>query len=269
MPEFATVTHRDGWKYHLLARVRREPGSPHPLPPSNAVLLGESVGTVPAGAVVEVRWLRGIKDASNSPIGEPLVFKVAEGRPGKLRFRWYTYDSKNPLMASRWFLDIHDEYTGQIFHRVEDDFARPVKFISPIFKPDNVQNFTLGPQAARAAVHKIIHAEPVAPTGKSLTEWWEVIMTVTPGPFANPPAPAFRLPEMRATGLESAIQAIRQGEFYILHEAGQTPRELTRDSETGYPIIALPVGDPGFNEIFNATMRAHYRDQKAAKDETK
>ena len=65
------------------------------------------------------------------------------------------------------------------------------------------------------------------------------------------------------------MQAIRKGEFHILHEPGKTPRELIRDPETGYPIIALPVGDPEFDAIFNSAMRAYYREQKAAKDETK
>ena len=32
--EFATVTHRDGWKYHLLATVKRAPGAVPPGPPA-------------------------------------------------------------------------------------------------------------------------------------------------------------------------------------------------------------------------------------------
>jgi hypothetical protein len=195
VPEFGNVKHRDGWTYILMARVLREPGAPRPPPPGNAVLLGESVGIVPAGAVVKVECQRAQKDVSLSPIGLPLTFKVAEGQPGKLRFRWYTYDGKNPLMAGRWFLDIHDEYTGIIFNRLEDDFGQPVKFISPIFKPEKLQTFTLGSEAAAVALHKIIHAEPVAPPGQPITQWWDVIMTIVPNPLGKPlPVPEFQLP---------------------------------------------------------------------------
>jgi len=147
--------------------------------------------------VVKVEWQRAQKDVSLSPIGLPLTFKVAEGRPGKLRFRWYTYDTRNPLMAGRWFLDIHDEYTGIIFHRLEDDFGQPVKFVSPIFKPQNAQTFALGRQGVVATHQKIIHAEPVAPPGQPITQWWDVMMTVGsgPAPFAKVlPVPKFLLP---------------------------------------------------------------------------
>ncbi len=50
--EFATVEHRAGWKYHLLASVKREPGAPHPPPPAGAKLLGQFRGAAPAGGVL-------------------------------------------------------------------------------------------------------------------------------------------------------------------------------------------------------------------------
>ena len=194
VPEFANVKHRDGWTYILMARILREPGAPRPPPPANAVLLGESVCIVPAGKVVKVEWKRRTRDFSLSPIGLPLTFKVAEGHPGKLRFRWYSYDSKNPLMAGRWFLDVYDEDARIIFHRLEDDFGQPIKFTSPIFKRENVQTFARGPKTPDG-LHEIIHAEPVAPPRQAITKWWDVMMTVVTGPFAEPsPMPEFQLP---------------------------------------------------------------------------
>jgi tRNA A-37 threonylcarbamoyl transferase component Bud32 len=194
VPEFASIRHPDGWTYVLMARVLREPGAPRPPPPANAVLLGESVCIVPAGKVVKVEWKRRARDFSLSPIGLPLTFKVAEGHPGKLRFRWYTYDSKNPLMAGRWFLDVCDEDAGIIFHRLEDDFGQPIKFTSPIFKRENVQTFTPDPKTPDG-LRKIIHAEPAAPPRQAITKWWDVVMTVVTGAFAEPsPMPEFQLP---------------------------------------------------------------------------
>jgi len=193
VPEFANVKHRDGWTYILMARVLREPGAPRPRPPGNAVLLGESVRIVPAGKLVKIEWKRRAQNLALSPIGVPLTFQVAEGQPGQLRFRWYTYDGKNPLMAGRWFLDVHDGYTGIIFHRIEDDFAQPMKFTSPIFKRETVQTSTRGPETP-VGLHKIIHAELVTPPGQPITKWWDVMMTVVTGSFPEPsPVPEFQL----------------------------------------------------------------------------
>jgi hypothetical protein len=45
VPEFATAMHRDGWKYHLVARVKREPGAANPPPnrPGAAPLIRREV----------------------------------------------------------------------------------------------------------------------------------------------------------------------------------------------------------------------------------
>jgi serine/threonine protein kinase len=48
LSEFATVIHRDGWKYHLVARVKRELGSPQPPLPADAMPLGQFRATAPA-----------------------------------------------------------------------------------------------------------------------------------------------------------------------------------------------------------------------------
>jgi hypothetical protein len=77
------------------------------------------------------------------------------------------------------------------------------------------------------------------------------------------------LKALRAIALESVAEAVRTGELYILHEAGQTPHELTHDPETGYRILVLPVGDPEAFKLFNEAMRAYFRDQKAAKAKAK
>lgn len=76
-----------------------------------------------------------------------------------------------------------------------------------------------------------------------------------------------RQDRLRALALESAAQAIRTGDLCILHEPGITPLERTVDTETGYPVLGLPVGDPEAFKLFNEAMRAYFRDQKAAKEE--
>jgi predicted Ser/Thr protein kinase len=82
-------------------------------------------------------------------------------------------------------------------------------------------------------------------------------------------SPSSASDKARAWALESAAQAIRTGELYILHEPGKTPPERTHDPETGYPILGLPVGDAEAFPLFNEAMRAHFRDQKAALEEAK
>jgi hypothetical protein len=84
-----------------------------------------------------------------------------------------------------------------------------------------------------------------------------------PRPGAQAPDEAWQQ-NLRAFALESAAQAIRMGDLYILHEPGITPRERTHDPETGYPILGLPVGDPEAFKLYNEAMRAYFRDQKAA-----
>jgi predicted Ser/Thr protein kinase len=76
-------------------------------------------------------------------------------------------------------------------------------------------------------------------------------------------------PELdRAYLLETAMEAIQLGEFYILYD-GTTPPEQTHDAETGYPILVLPAGSAAEAAVINDAMRAHFRDSKAADLEAK
>ena len=69
VPEFATVPHRDGWKYHLVTRVLREPGSPRPPAPARALFTAESRFIVPADALVGLRLDQSSKDGPKTELG--------------------------------------------------------------------------------------------------------------------------------------------------------------------------------------------------------
>jgi len=196
VPEFAAALHRDGWKYHLVARVLREPGSPRPAAPAGAMLTAEQRFLVPGNALVGVRLDQSSQDGPKTELGERLLFKTAANRATGFILRWHAYPAQQGKFGNRWILDWVDPDTGVIFHRTQNSFIKPVKLTSPAVPPlPLVSAATQLTEPATSVPFRLLRAEESTVRGVAPTAWWDVfaeVELVRPGPDA--PKPAFQLP---------------------------------------------------------------------------
>ena len=192
VPEFATVVHRDGWKYHLAARVLREPGSPRPPAPDGAMFTAEQRFIVPADALVRVTLDQSTKDGPKTQLGESLVFKTASNRATGFVLRWHAYPAQQEKFGNQWILDLVDPDTGVIFHRIENSFAVPVKLTSPDVPPlPNVSDAAQLGDTRMSASFQLLRAEEHTAPGAALTAWWDIFAGVELA--SDRPVPAFQM----------------------------------------------------------------------------
>lgn len=159
VPEFAAALHRDGWKYHLVARVLREPGSPRP--------------PVPGNALVGVRLDQSSQDGPKTELGERLLFKTAANRATGFILRWHAYPAQQGKFGNRWILDWVDPDTGVIFHRIENSFIKPVKLTSPAVPPlPLVSAARQLAEPGTSVPFRLLRAEESTVRGAAPTAWW-------------------------------------------------------------------------------------------------
>ncbi len=209
--EFANVTYRDGWKYHLFARVLREPGSAHPSAATGASLTAERVIRSPGDSLVRLRLEQAGKDGRKSALGEPLVFKTAVNRATGFIVRWRAYPPQQGKFGNRWSLDLVDPDTGAIFHRVENAFAAPANITSPDINPlpgksEPVALFEPGQRAP----WQLLRAEQSVTPGAAVTAWQEIFAEVELVRVTDErPVPAFQMPAVTPPALPSPPPAER------------------------------------------------------------
>ncbi|MCC6884431.1 MAG: hypothetical protein IT576_19890 [Verrucomicrobiales bacterium] len=200
VPEFATALHRDGWKYHLVTKVLREPGSPRPPAPAGTLFAAEQRINLPADSLVRLTLDQSANDGPKMRLGEELVFKTAPDRATGFVLRWHAYPAQQGKFGNRWILDLADPDTGVIFHRIENSFIKPVKLASPDVPP--LPHVIAARQLAETGTwipFHLLHAEESTAPGAALTAWWDVFATVAhPG---DGPVPAFQMPP--PTGLQA------------------------------------------------------------------
>ncbi|MFN0079009.1 MAG: protein kinase domain-containing protein [Prosthecobacter sp.] len=202
VPEFATALHRDGWKYHLVTKVLREPGSPRPPAPAGALFTSEQRINWPADALVRLTLDQSTNGGPKTRLGEELVFKTAPDRATGFVLRWHAYPAQQGKFGNQWILDLVDPDTGVIFHRVENRFAIPVKLISPdhLPLPEKNQSHILAEPGSYSPFH-LLRAEQPGPPGAAITAWWDLQAVVE---FISPTekgvVPAFQLPSLPAGG---------------------------------------------------------------------
>ena len=195
VPEFATALHRDGWKFHLVTKVLREPGSPRPPAPAGALFTAEQRFLVPGDALVGVRLDQSSKDGPKTELGERLVFKMAANRATGFILRWHAYPAQQGKFGNRWMLDWVDPDTGVIFHRVENSFIKPVQLTSPAVPPlPNLGGPTRLGETKASAAFQLLRAEAQNAAGAALTEWWDVFAEVgIVSPGTGQATPAFQM----------------------------------------------------------------------------
>jgi len=193
VPEFATALHRDGWKYHLVTKVLREPGSPRPPAPAGTLFAAEQRINLPADSLVRLTLDQSANDGPKTRLGEELVFKTAPDRATGFVLRWHAYPAQQGKFGNRWLLDLVDPDTGVIFHRIENSFIKPVELASPDVPP--IPHISTARQLAESGTwipFHLLHAEESTAAGAALTAWWDVFATVAhPG---DGPVPAFQMP---------------------------------------------------------------------------
>jgi predicted Ser/Thr protein kinase len=193
VPEFATALHLDGWKYHLVTKVLREPGSPRPPAPEGALFTAEQRINWPADALVRLTLDQSATDGPKMRLGEELVFKTSPDRATGFVLRWHAYPAQQGKFGNQWILDLVDPDTGLIFHRIENRFATPVVLTSPDVPP--LPHISAARQMADSKAGRafqLLHAEESTDSGAALTAWWDVFATVDhPGDGS---VPAFRMP---------------------------------------------------------------------------
>ena len=196
VPEFATVTHRDGWKYHLFARVLREPGSPRPPAPAGALFTAQQAIYLPADARVRVRLAQAGKDGRKTSLDGDVVFKTALDRATGIILRWRAYPAQQGKFGNQWSLDLVDPDTGVVFHRVEHSFAVPVSVTSSdvLPLPSRPAPIQLVDPGSGMFAH-LLHATRITAPGAAITDWWDVSAEVTLiSPSDGNAVPAFQLP---------------------------------------------------------------------------
>ena len=165
----ATVTHQDGWKYHLIFRVIREPGSPHPPLPADAKPLGQFRATAKPGALIHLLLVE-LHNDHPQPSPDTVTFKVAVDRPAKLHFKWYAQRPDNALNA-RWHVDVIDENRGIVFHRFSGEFGRAMNVRSPKFSTNDSASYQLHAGKGEWGELHLFHADQILAPGEPLTAW--------------------------------------------------------------------------------------------------
>jgi hypothetical protein len=197
MPEFANVRHKDGWTYTLLARVRREPGAPHPPAPPGALFTVERKIVVPGDATARVRLGETDKGGNKRRL-EDLLFRTASNRATGFVLRWQAYPEKHPQHPNGVLLDLVDADTGVIFHRMEHGFAVPVRLTSRETSAQPPQNgdVVLAEPGTFATVN-LVHAEQATAPGVAITDWWDLEAELRfVSPTEQGAVPAFQLPPL-------------------------------------------------------------------------
>lgn len=203
VPEFAAALHRDGWKYHLVTKVMREPGSPRPPAPAGALFTAEQRINLPADALVRLTLDQSANDGPKTLLGEELVFKAAPDRATGFVLRWHAYPAQQGKFGNQWILDLVDPDTGVIFHRIENRFAMPAKLTSPDVLP--LPHISAARQLAASGTWiplRLLHAEESTAPGAALTAWWDVFATIAhPG---DRPVPTFQMSP--AAGFQAPVE---------------------------------------------------------------
>ena len=206
VPAFASVKHRDGWTYTLLARVLREPGSPHPPAPPGALFTVEQPVVMPGDVALRVGLLLADKGGNKTRLGEDLIFKTASDRATGFVLRWHAYGDKHPQQANGVLLDLVAADTGVIFHRFEHGFGNGVRLISPdhLPLPEKNKSHILAEPGSYAPFQLLRAEQPGAP-GAAITDWWDLQAVVE---FISPTekgvVPAFQLPSLAGRPTPSA-----------------------------------------------------------------
>ncbi len=192
VPEFATSLHRDGWKYHLVTRVVREPGSPRPPPPARALFTAEQRIIWPGGALVRLTLDQSANDEPKTLLGESLVFKTDPKRETGFVLRWHAYPAQQGKFGNQWILDLVDPDTGVIFHRIENRFAVPVIVTSPDVQPlPHVSEAAQLGDSRTWISFQLLHVEDRAVPSAALTAWWDVFAGIDLP--SDRPVPAFQM----------------------------------------------------------------------------
>lgn len=294
VPEFATAPHRDGWRYHLVAKVLREPGSPRPPEPVGALFTAGRRIDWPADALVRLTLDQSANDGPKTRLGEELVFKTAPDRATGFVLRWHAYPAPQGKFGNPWILDLVDPDTGVIFHRVEHRFALPVKLTSPEVPPlPRIGAAGQMTESGARTPFRLLHAEESAAPGAASVAWWDVFATVEHS--VDRPEPAFQMksasdirdpmetPKPRsASGTHPPPGQSARHMAPDAHPAtnSEPPRDATRreasisellkqppdpihDPETGFVIVWSPAGAPPVRiEASNDTIRAWQRHRR-------
>ncbi|MCY2963142.1 MAG: serine/threonine-protein kinase [Planctomycetota bacterium] len=239
VPKFAVMTHRDGWKYHLIARVVREPGSAWPPTPAGAPapegarFTVEKQVVVPSNTIVRVTPRSATKGQARVASPNVLTFQTATDRATGFLLRWQVYSPRQsdvfptPVVGERLILDFIDPETKVIFHRIERNLMVGMVSLSPETTPlpDRYAPLVLSEPRSSSELH-LLHMSMVAPDGVTETYWMDDYLNVENlGERAPGVTPAFRLAQLRGTAGPTIPAVHPKGERL------ESPTELVPEHE--------------------------------------
>ncbi len=220
VPKFAVMTHRDGWKCHLIARIVREPGSAWPPAPAGARFTAERQVVVPSNTLVRVTPRSATKGQARVASSNVLTFQTATDRATGFLLRWHVYSPRKtsvlptPVVGERLILDFIDPETKVIFHRMERSLMVGMVSLSPETTPlpDRYAPLVLSEPRSSSELH-LLHMSTLAPDGVTETYWMDDYLNVENlGELAPGVTPAFRLAPLRGIAGQTLPAAHPTGE---------------------------------------------------------